>query len=68
MLYLAVQIIVLNVLHLVPTERRERKKENYISKIRYLNSYRLKQDSVNIERNETGKSLNDLAELVRATS
>ena len=46
-----------NVLHLVPKQKREKKKEeeNYISEMRYLNRPRLKQDSLVIERKETGK-------------
>ena len=49
-----------NDLHLVPKRKRE-KKGNYMSKIRYLNSPRLKQDCLDIERKEIGKSLYDLA-------
>ena len=43
---------------------REKKKENYISEMRYLNRLRLKQDSLVIERKETGKSLYDFAMVV----
>ena len=48
-----------SVLHLVPEQKREREKkeENYISEIRYLNRLHLKQDSLVVERKETGKSL-----------
>ena len=54
-----------NVLHLVPKQKREKKKEeNYISEMRYLNGLRLKQDSLVIERKETGISLYDLALVV----
>ena len=51
-----------NVSDLVPKNNYlERKKEkNYISEIRYLKSPRLKQDSLDIDRKETDKSLKDL--------
>ena len=50
-----------NVLHLVPKQKREKKKENYISEMRYLNRLRLKQGSLVIERKETGRSLYNFA-------
>ena len=36
---------------------REKKEENYRSEIKYLKSSRSKQDSLDIDRKETGKSL-----------
>ena len=51
-----------NVLHSVPKKKRENKRdENYLSEMRYLNRLRLKQDSLVIEQKETGKPLSDLA-------
>ena len=45
--------------------RKERKEEeNSISEMRYLNRLRLKQDSLVIERKETGKSFYDFAMVV----
>ena len=52
---------------LVPKQKREKKKveeENYMSVMRYLNTLRLKKDSLAIERKETGKSLYDFAMVV----
>ena len=46
----------------MPKQKREKKEENYISEIRYLNRLRLKQDSLVIERKETGESLYDFAQ------
>ena len=55
-----------NVLHLVPKqkERKKKEEENYISEMRYLNRLCLKQESLVIERKETGKSLYDFAMVV----
>ena len=46
------------------TGQRGKEEENYISEMRYLNRLRLKQDSLVIERKETGKSLYDFAMVV----
>ena len=49
-----------NVLHLVPKQKREKKRRN-MSEMRYLNRLRFKQGSLVIEQKETGKSLYDFA-------
>ena len=65
LLYLAVLIISGKMFYTECQNRKERKEEeNSISEMRYLNRLRLKQDSLVIERKETGKSLYDFAMVV----